>query len=222
MALSERSLRNLDGVHPDLVRVVKRAAETEAFIVTEGLRNLDRQKQLVAANKSWTLDSRHLTGHAVDLCDPDGKYDIPDMGHIKNAMFAAAKVEGVPLVWGGSWKQRDTPHFELPKKSYPASGITTAQKVAEKAKNVVTSKSAAASAGVAVGTGAALPAIPAPPDLSAYTAWQSFGETVSSLGNWVWTHPILTLGIAGWIGTTVYWPRIKAWVRETIEAWRPA
>jgi peptidoglycan L-alanyl-D-glutamate endopeptidase CwlK len=222
MALNERSLNNLLGVHPDLVRVVKRAAELEPFIVTEGLRNLDRQKQLVKAGKSWTLNSRHLTGHAVDLCDPDGKYDIPDMDDIRDAMMAAAKELGIPLEWGGDWKQRDTPHFQLPAKSYPASGISTATKVKEAVTNAATSKPAVV-VGTGVATGVAtnppsLPSIPAPPDLTTVSAWQTFGETVSGLVTWVGAHPVLALGIGGWIGATIFWTQIKAW----LQSWRTA
>ncbi len=66
--LSERSLKNLTGVHPDLVRVIEFAAGLGvSFIVTEGMRTIERQKQLLAAGKSRTLRSRHLSGHAVDL-----------------------------------------------------------------------------------------------------------------------------------------------------------
>jgi peptidoglycan L-alanyl-D-glutamate endopeptidase CwlK len=215
MALNERSLRNLEGVHPDLVRVVKRAADLEPFIVTEGLRNLDRQKQLVKAGKSWTLNSRHLTGHAVDLCDPDGKYDIPDMDDIRDAMMAAAKELGIPLEWGGDWKQRDTPHFQLPAKSYPASGISTATKVKEAVTNAATSKPAVV-VGTGIATGVAtnpptLPSIPAPPDLTTVSAWQTFGETVSGLVTWAGAHPGLTVVIGAWIGGTIFWTQINAW-----------
>jgi peptidoglycan L-alanyl-D-glutamate endopeptidase CwlK len=110
----ERTRRNLVGVHPHLVQVVERASEISPvpFVVTEGLRTLDRQRQLKKAGKSWTLNSRHLTGHAVDVVDADDfKYDIPDMTKIKEAMFSAAEELKIPLVWGGDWKQRDTPHF---------------------------------------------------------------------------------------------------------------
>jgi peptidoglycan L-alanyl-D-glutamate endopeptidase CwlK len=222
MALNERSLRNLEGVHPDLVRVVKRAAELEPFIVTEGLRNLDRQKKLKAAGKSWTLNSRHLTGHAVDVVDPDARYDIPDMNDIAAAMKGAAKELGVPIVWGGDWKQRDTPHFELDRKSYPASGISTATKVKEAVTNAATSKPAVV-VGTGVATGVAtnppsLPSIPAPPDLTTVSAWQTFGETVSGLVTWVGAHPVLALGIGGWIGATIFWTQIKAW----FQSWRTA
>ena len=136
MPLNERSRRNLAGVHEDLVRVVERAAEitTVPFIVTEGLRTLARQEALVAAGKSWTLDGRHLTGHAVDLADADNAgYEMPDMIEIGRAMRQAASELGVPIEWGanvkygGDWKkQNDSPHFELTRAAYPASGVTTA------------------------------------------------------------------------------------------------
>lgn len=202
MALNERSKNNLVGVHPDLVRVVERAAENVTFIVTEGLRNLDRQRQLVKAGKSWTLDSRHISGHAVDVVEPDGKYDIPDMDHIAVEMKKAAKELGIPIVWGGDWKQRDTPHFELDRKVYPASGISLTQKAKEIATKVVTSKPVLTVGGTAAG-GAAVssdsvpvppsaPAIPTPPDLTAVSAWKGFGETLAGLWSFAWSNVLLT------------------------------
>ncbi|MCV5473136.1 M15 family metallopeptidase, partial [Escherichia coli] len=64
-----RSEKNLEGVRPQLVAVVRRALElTEVdFGITEGLRTKERQKQLVAEGKSQTMNSRHLTGDAVDV-----------------------------------------------------------------------------------------------------------------------------------------------------------
>ncbi|KLG68704.1 M15 family metallopeptidase, partial [Escherichia coli] len=66
---SYRSENNLDGVKRELVAVVRRALElTEVdFGITEGLRTKERQKQLVAEGKSQTMNSRHLTGDAVDV-----------------------------------------------------------------------------------------------------------------------------------------------------------
>jgi peptidoglycan L-alanyl-D-glutamate endopeptidase CwlK len=225
MALNERSVNNLKGVHPDLVRVVELAAERVPFIVTEGLRNLARQKQLKAAGKSWTLNSRHLTGHAVDVVDPDGRYDVPDMDHISVVMKAVAKELNIPIVWGGDWKTRDTPHFELDRKVYPASGVTTATKVKETVTKAVTSKTGVAlGGGVATGVGTAvtettpsLPSIPAPPDLTTVSAWQTFGETVSGLVTWVGAHPGIATVIVAWVGGTIFWTQIKSWF-----GWRPA
>ncbi|HCO6412827.1 TPA: M15 family peptidase, partial [Escherichia coli] len=66
---SSRSEKNLQGVNPDLVKVTRRALEISSvdFGITEGLRSRCRQKQLVDTGKSQTMNSRHLTGHAVDV-----------------------------------------------------------------------------------------------------------------------------------------------------------
>lgn len=123
--LSKRSLGKLHGVHPDLVRVVKMAIEiTEVdFSVTEGLRSLDRQHQLYSEGHSKTLNSRHLTGHAVDLMawvDGGGSWDWPYYHKIAEAMKSAAEELGVELVWGGDWKSfPDGPHFQLDWGDYP-------------------------------------------------------------------------------------------------------
>lgn len=125
MTLSARSRKNLQGVHPDLVAVVELAAERTpiAFEVIEGLRTAERQKKLVAAGASKTLNSRHITGHAVDLAPTiEGKirWDWPLFHQIAPAMKQAAQDKGVPIVWGGDWRTfKDGPHFELYRGVYP-------------------------------------------------------------------------------------------------------
>lgn len=196
MILNERSLRNLEGVRPELVGVVKRAAELcpVPIVVTEGLRSMKRQRELKAAGKSWTIDSRHLTGHAVDLVDADDfKYDIPDMDRIAKAMKEAAAELGVAIVWGGDWKQRDTPHFELDRKAYPASGVSIATKAKEVAMNVAASKTVQIGTGLAAGgTAVSTDSIPSPPDLTAVSAWKTFGQTLAELWSFAWAHIGLT------------------------------
>ena len=129
MTLNERSERALVGVHADLVAVVRRAAELIAgradglgFIVTEGLRTKQRQQQLLAAGASRTLDSRHITGHAVDLAATVNgavRWDWPLYPKLAEAMKQAAAERGVPIVWGGDWKTlRDGPHYELSRAVY--------------------------------------------------------------------------------------------------------
>lgn len=124
-SLSTNSYKKLEGVHPKLVRVVELAiALTEVdFAVTEGVRTLARQRVLVEAGASTTLNSRHLTGHAVDLAAyVNGKiaWDWPLYHKIAAAMKQAANELGVPIVWGGDWKSfPDGPHFELDRKAYP-------------------------------------------------------------------------------------------------------
>lgn len=123
--LSSRSLAKLDGVHPDLIRVVKRAIEITPvdFGITEGLRTKERQRQLVQQGASRTMNSRHLTGHAVDVVAYVGgevRWDWPLYPRIAKAFRQAAAEEGVKIVWGGDWpKLRDGPHFELDRSVYP-------------------------------------------------------------------------------------------------------
>ena len=122
---SQRSLSRLVGVHPDLVKVVKRAIEITPtdFMVVEGLRTRARQKELVAAGASLTTNSRHITGHAVDLAPVVGgklRWDGPLFPPIAAAMKAAASELGVALEWGGDWRSfLDMPHFQLNRKAYP-------------------------------------------------------------------------------------------------------
>ena len=123
--LGRRSVERLQGVHPDLVKVVERAIEMSPvdFTVLEGLRSPERQQTLVASGASQTLNSRHITGHAVDLgawVDNQVDWSWPLYHKIANAMKAAANELGVAIVWGGDWKTfNDGPHFELDRKYYP-------------------------------------------------------------------------------------------------------
>lgn len=122
--LSKRSLSKLEGVHRDLVIVVCRAIQlTEVdFVVTEGMRTTARQAELVARGASTTMNSRHLTGHAVDLAAWVGevRWDWPLYHRIALAMKTAAKELDIPIVWGGDWKTfKDGPHFELDRRYYP-------------------------------------------------------------------------------------------------------
>lgn len=129
--LSQSSLAKLEGVHPALVKVVKRAIEITPidFRVIEGLRSIERQKQLVARGASKTMNSRHLKasngfGHAVDIVplEPDGdpSWAWPDYYPLAKAVKQAAQELGIPIEWGGDWKSfKDGPHWQLPFKDYP-------------------------------------------------------------------------------------------------------
>jgi len=123
--LGARSKQRLKGVHEDLVKVVERAIEitTVDFTVLEGLRTPERQKTLMESGASQTLNSRHITGHAVDLgawVGDEVRWDWPLYHKIAAAMKEAAKQVDVPIEWGGDWRNfKDGPHFELDRKAYP-------------------------------------------------------------------------------------------------------
>ena len=139
--MDERSEANLVGVHPFLVAIVRGAhammlddSPGLAFMVIEGVRNLDRQRALVAAGASRTMNSYHLMritkqgtfGLAVDLlAEIEGlgaRWDWPLYPRIARRMKAAAEQLGHRITWGGDWDGdnssanesfRDGPHFQL-------------------------------------------------------------------------------------------------------------
>lgn len=107
--LNTRSLERLKGVHADLVAVVNLAVRKSDLDieVSEGLRSLKRQQELVAKGASQTLDSRHLTGHAVDLVPViAGQMDWSHWDpffRIAGFMRDAARELDVRMEWGAVW-----------------------------------------------------------------------------------------------------------------------
>ena len=118
------SLQRLTKANPYLQRVMKQAAIgcPVDIEISEVLRTLARQTELVKAGAS-TMDSRHLTGHAVDFyVTVGGKvawgwplYVIAGT-HIKKV---AAELH-IEIVWGGDFRIfKDRSHIELNRKFYP-------------------------------------------------------------------------------------------------------
>lgn len=120
--LSQRSLDKLEGVHPDMVAVVKRAIElTDVdFGVTYGVRTVEEQEKLVASGRSQTMKSKHLIqedgySHAVDLVAYDGSdvvWEINVYDNICDAMARAADELEVPIKWGAAWSEGDIRFYE--------------------------------------------------------------------------------------------------------------
>ncbi len=112
-SLSKASLAELNGVHPSLVAVVKRAITTTDvdFGVHDGLRSIETQRAYVARGVSWTMASKHRAqpdgfGHAVDLVPYiNGKlrWEWPAIYPIAAAVWQAANELGIALRWGGPW-----------------------------------------------------------------------------------------------------------------------
>ena len=139
--LSERSLKSLEGVDPNLVKIVKRAIEIteQDFIVIEGLRT--KEQMMINYGKGRTPDelavhgipasyakpkeakvtwlndpfaSNHAKGKAVDIVPAPVTWDdISKFKKINEAMQAAAKELGIKLSYGGDWTKKDYPHWEL-------------------------------------------------------------------------------------------------------------
>ena len=136
-ALGPQSRARLQGVHPNLVKVVERAIELtdQDFMVLEGVRTPARQKELYAQGRTapgpkvtWTLNSNHFInpktgfGHAVDLVPFPVDWSHTKLDVVSKAMFAAALELGVSIRWGADWDrdgkprekgETDSPHFEL-------------------------------------------------------------------------------------------------------------
>lgn len=134
-SLSQRSEKNLAGVHPNLARLIRAAIASSPieFTVTCGVRTAVEQQALYAQGRTKpgkivtntdgiVHKSNHQPksdgfGHAVDLYpSPGGAVNVNDVagltkiaGHIKSV----AKGLGIVIEWGGDWKIRDYPHFEL-------------------------------------------------------------------------------------------------------------
>jgi len=110
--LSQRSRNNLVGVRPELVSVVERAIQitTVDFAVIEGLRTEAKQRELVAKGASQTMNSKHLTGHAVDLVAFIGgriSWELNLYDEIADAMRLAALEKNTGIRWGAAWNIPD-------------------------------------------------------------------------------------------------------------------
>jgi peptidoglycan L-alanyl-D-glutamate endopeptidase CwlK len=200
-AYSERSLKNLKGVHPDLRRVCDRclAEGRYDFIVTEGLRTEERQRQMVAQGSSQTMNSRHLTGHAIDVAiiDPDtGKVTWEGVFYDRLAedMKDAAAREDVDIDWGGDWKSlHDGPHYELNWAAYPKAAFTTTAKAPVPRTSVMQSKTVGVSGGQMVAAGGLA--------ITAFTETDGIPQ-------------IMLIGIAGLLAASALWimrDRLKRW-----------
>ena len=115
--LSKRSLGRLEGVDPTLVKVVQRAIELSRvdFGVTEGLRSIETQRQYVAAGKSQTMNSKHLTGDAVDIVAYIGSsisWELNLYDDIAQAFRVAAIENDLPLKWGAAWSVGDIRDYD--------------------------------------------------------------------------------------------------------------
>ncbi len=124
-----RSEKELAGVHPDLVAVCRRALKLSKidFGILDGLRTPEEQARYVAEGRSWTKNSRHLTGHAIDFgvyvngayVNGDTSDELKLYAQAADAFAVAALELKVPIIRGIDWKQKDGGHIELDRRKYP-------------------------------------------------------------------------------------------------------
>lgn len=131
MKLSASDEAKLKKVHPDLVKVIRKAAETTTipFKIMETARSVEQQKKNIARGVSWTMNSRHIVSkdglcRAADCVPIDEKgkpiWAWPVYHKMRPMWLAAAKAVGVPIELGMDWKKTpDGPHIQLPRRVYP-------------------------------------------------------------------------------------------------------
>lgn len=127
MPLNARSMKALKGVHPDLVAVTLEAynlaiRQGNDFIITEGIRTLERQRELFKKGLSKTMNSRHLTGHAIDFAPLIGgelTWKTPAFVPVIACFMAASNQLKIPVESGANWTSfKDYPHIQLPRSKY--------------------------------------------------------------------------------------------------------
>lgn len=143
MTFTKRDSERLAGVDARLVSVVKRAFELwedefgvnglYRLIVLEGLRTKERQAELYAQGRTkpgkivtWTLNSKHIDGKAVDIAPTSGKEilwnDLTLFDRMIDCVMKASDDLRIPVRSGADWdgdgvrrekSETDSPHVEL-------------------------------------------------------------------------------------------------------------
>jgi len=116
--------RSLDDLHPSFkplaIEFLARLVEAGLpVMVVDTLRTEEEQEENIRRGVSWTKNSKHLSGRAIDIA-PYETYQLH--GGDKLQWNASDPVwdrigkigEALGLIWGGRWKQKDMGHFEAP------------------------------------------------------------------------------------------------------------
>lgn len=114
-SFGKKSKEKMKGIHPDLIKVLEAAIKRYDFTVLEGLRTKERQKELFDSGKSQTMNSKHITGHAVDIAPwPIDWNNVDRFKDMLLIVLEEASQLGIGLRIGGNWKSfKDYPHIEL-------------------------------------------------------------------------------------------------------------
>lgn len=119
--LDARSTKALAGVDPRIVGFFWDHLRPCAIIagvrvvVTEGLRTEAKQREYIRSGVSMTLQSKHLTGKAIDIALflPTGEVTYKPAPYNALAALVQDRMRELHITWGGVWKLRDYCHFQL-------------------------------------------------------------------------------------------------------------
>lgn len=103
---------------PLAVELIAQCVEAGVMVmIIDTLRTPQEQAENILSGVSWTKNSKHLTGDAIDLC----LYDVYQADGSDKLLWRSnhplwLKIgligENLGLRWGGRWQQRDMGHFE--------------------------------------------------------------------------------------------------------------
>lgn len=127
-SFGQRSLERLAEVHPDIREVLDEAIQYMDFTVLEGVRSIERQRNLYDSGASETMNSKHLIqedgySHAVDIAPYPIDWDDKNrFFYLAGLVMGIAEMKGIKLIWGHDWdgdedfeehSLKDGPHFQL-------------------------------------------------------------------------------------------------------------
>lgn len=134
-SFGEKSLAKLKTCHPDIQKVMHEAIKHFDFTVIYGHRTPEEQFELYKQGRrldssgKWVKVGKTVTNldgkskksnhnyspsRAVDIAPyPIDWNNISRFQKMAEVVKKAAETVGVKIVWGGDWKMRDYPHFEV-------------------------------------------------------------------------------------------------------------
>jgi len=101
---SKKSMKNLRDIHRNLIHLMTKVLEILDISIVEGLRSPEKQASLFAAGKSRTLESKYLTGLAVDVAPyPIDWEDTRGFYFLAGVVRSLSHVQEISVRWGGDW-----------------------------------------------------------------------------------------------------------------------
>jgi len=110
-----RALNDLsDRFRPIAFELLARCVEQRIHvIVIDTLRTPEEQEENIRRGVSWTKNSKHLTGDAIDVA-PVEVLNLKNWGPNAQVWQKLGVIgEALGLRWGGRWQNKDMCHFEF-------------------------------------------------------------------------------------------------------------